>query len=76
MLRVYLGALISTALLMSVATVFFEGLVWVTLTSFHAPKAVITGGEVIALVGLLIGAVFVFKMTFKTERELLETSAS
>lgn len=76
MLRVYLGALTSTALLMSIAGIFFEGLVWVTLTAFHASKTVIMSGEVIALIGLLIGTAFVFKMTFNTERELLESSAS
>ena len=43
---------------------------WLFLTTFHAPKNIIFDGEVFAVVATAIGAVFFFRKTLQMEKHL------
>lgn len=71
-MKTYFGAFVGALFLMLLVSVFAEGIVWITLTAFHASKTVLMAGEIIMLPPLFIAFIFVFRSTLETERELSE----
>lgn len=71
-MKLYFDALIGTLLVMLIVGIAAVGLMWLFLSTFHAPQNIIFDGEVLAGIATTIAAVYFFKMTLNTERELSE----
>lgn len=69
-MKLYFDALIGTLLVMLIAGVAAVGLMWLLMTTLHAPHGIEVGAEVLAAIGTAIGAIFFYKMTLKTEKSL------
>lgn len=69
-MKLYFDALIGTLLVMLIVGIAAVGLMWMLMTTLHAPHSLEIGAEVLAGLATAIGAVFFYKMTLETEKSL------
>jgi len=69
-MKIYLNAITETLLIMLIVGVIAAVVMWLFLSTFHAPKNIIFDGEVFAVVATAIGAVFFFRKTLQMEKHL------
>lgn len=70
MFKIFLNAFVGTCLLMSIIGAFILLVVFAILSMFHASHTVEIAGETIALIGVLIASIFVFRTTIDTEKDI------
>lgn len=69
-MSLYFNAFVGTALIMFMVGVLAEVVTIGTLSLFHASRSVLLTGEAITAIGVLIAAVFFYRMTLATERRI------
>ena len=75
-MKIYLNAITETLLIMLIVGVMAAVVMWLFLTTFHAPKNIIFDGEIFAVIATAIGAVFFFRKTLQMEKHLAAEEAN
>lgn len=71
-----LKALISTVLIIEIATIFSETSVWALVSELHLPGVVMMPALVLTGLGMLVLGVQVFRMALRSERRMEEDAAA
>jgi len=69
---IYLNALVGTLFLTLEAGVLLEGITWMGLNAFHASRAILTSGEAIMLLPVIILFFFIFKNALSAEKDIVK----
>jgi len=71
-----LKALVSTVLIIEIASIFSETTVWVVVSELHLPGVVMIPALVLTGLGMLVLAVPVFRLALRAERRMEEDAAN
>jgi hypothetical protein len=71
-----LKALISTVLIIEIATIFSETSVWALVSELHLPGVVMMPALALTGLGMLVLGVQVFRMALRSERRMEEDAAA
>lgn len=69
---IYLNALVGTLFLTLEAGVLLEGITWMGMNALHASRAILTSGELIMLLPVIVLFVFIFRKALLAEKDMIK----